>query len=278
MWQEKLRHYRIREWMINFESGRSSAIMRDYKAEGIIIRVRDYNEADRLVTIFTREHGKIQAIAKGCRKPKSRKRGLMQLFTHANFVLYRGRTLDTITQCEGIDSFGSLREDLDRMANAAYIAELLDGFVNSAEPHQELYFLSLVCLNLLTAEDPALVTRVFEMRSMSLLGYRPQLDSCVYCGVVIIRKRIVFSPLMGGVLCEKCTHHDYSNISCSMGTVNMLKQLMNWDLRRIRVLKMSPETKKEIGVILNSYISQRLDKKIKSAEFLLSLESMKHNG
>ncbi|MHB9093206.1 MAG: DNA repair protein RecO, partial [Eubacteriales bacterium] len=157
-------------------------MMRDYKTEGIIIRVRDYNEADRIVTLFTRDYGKVQAIAKGCRKQKSRKRGVIQLFTYGEFALYRGRNLDTITQCEGKQSFGALREDLDRMAYGAYLAELLDGFLPSGEPHGEVFFLTLVCLHLLEVEDPELVTRAFETRIMDLLGYRPHLDGCVHCG------------------------------------------------------------------------------------------------
>ncbi len=248
--------------------------MKDYKTEGIIIRVRDYNEADRLVTLFTRERGKVQAIAKGCRKQKSRKRGIIQLFTYGDFVLYRGRSLDTITQCEGKESFSALRENLDRMAYGAYMAELLDGFVTDGEPQEELFFLTLACYHILTLEDPELVARVFETRIMDLLGYRPHLDSCVNCGRVIDGPKAVFSSAMGGVLCDLCIHRAGDSIICSMGTLNMLRQLSSWDIKRVRVLKITGEIKREIGEILRTYIAQRLEKKIKSAEFLQSLASV----
>lgn len=248
--------------------------MKDYKTEGIIIRVRDYNEADRMVTIFTRDLGKVQAIAKGCRKQKSRKRGTIQLFTYADFVLYRGRNLDTITQCEGKESFGALREDLDRMAYGAYITELLDGFVTAGEPHKDVFYLTLVCLHLLTVEEPELVTRVFETRIMNLLGYRPNLDDCVNCGSALTGSRVAFSSRMGGSLCKICAHKDLEAISCTMGTLNMLKQLSIWDLKRLRVLKVSGDIKKEIGQIMKLYIGQRVEKKIKSASFLQSLETV----
>lgn len=245
--------------------------MKDYKTEGIIIRVRDYSEADRIVTIFSREYGKIEAIAKGCRKPKSRKRGTIQLFTYADFILYRGRNLDTITQCQGKNSFTGLWEDLDRMAYGAYLVELLDGFVNLNEPSEDLFYLALVSLHLLEVEDPELVTRVFETRIMDCLGYRPHLDNCVYCGRPLEGPKVAFSSRMGGGLCRDCAWHDAESLACNMGTLNMLKQLATWDIKRLRVLKLTGDVKREIGEIMKVYIGQRLGKEIKSAEFLQSL-------
>lgn len=252
--------------------------MKDYKTEGIIIRVRDYNEADRIVTLLTREYGKVQAIAKGCRKQKSRKRGIIQQFTYGDFNLYRGRSLDTITQCESKESFAVLREDLDRMAYGAYITELLDGFAIQGEFHGELFYLTLVALHLLCLDDPILVTRAFEIRLMNLLGYRPHLETCVNCGGNLTGSKIAFSSRLGGGLCQLCAPGEPESYVCSMGTINMLKQLSVWDLKRLRVLKMTPEIRKETGEIMKNYIAQRLDKKIKSADFLQSLESMQNIG
>lgn len=248
--------------------------MKDYKTEGIIIRVRDYNEADRIVTLFSRDYGKVQAIAKGCRKLKSKNRGIIQLFTYGDFVLYRGRNLDTITQCAGKEAFNALREDLDRMAYGAYIAELLDGFITSGEPHHDIFYLTLVCMHLLTAEDPELVTRAFETRLMDFLGYRPHLDNCVHCGGPLEGVRIAFSSSMGGSLCDACAAHDRDSLKCAVGTVNMLKQLGTWDIRKLKVLKMNIQTRREIAEIMRAYISQRLDKKIKTADFLQTLTSV----
>lgn len=252
--------------------------MKEYKTEGIIIRVRDYNEADRIVTIFTRNHGKVQAIAKGCRKQKSRKRGIIQLFTYGDFALYRGRSLDTITQCQGRESFSALRENLDRMAYGIYMAELLDGFVNSEEPQEDLFCLTLVCFHLLAVEDPEMVTRVFEARIMTILGYCPHLDDCVCCGSRLQEPTAVFSSRMGGVLCEQCTQHDMEAIRCTMGALNMFRLLMKWDLRKLNVLKMNGDVRSELGRMMKAYIGQRIEKKIKSAEFLQSLVSVQNIG
>lgn len=250
--------------------------MKDYKTEGIIIRVRDYGEADRIITLFTREHGKVQAIVKGCRKQKSKNRGVIQLFTYGDFVIYSGRNLDTVTQCQAKEVFGPIREDLDRMAYATYLVELLDGFVNPGDAHGDLFFLSLVCLHLLTVDDPELVIRTFEIRLMDTLGYRPHLTDCVACGEALEGSRIFFSSRLGGGLCTRCASRDPEAITSRMGTINMLKQLAVWDLKRLRVLKLTGETKRELGEIMKTYIGQRIEKKIKSADFLQSLTSVQN--
>jgi len=97
-----------------------------YKADAIVIRSREYGEADRLVTLFAREKGKINALAKGVRKPTSSQRAGTQLFTYADFLLHQGKTLDTITQAQPRESFPHTWSDLDRTLAASGRAELLD--------------------------------------------------------------------------------------------------------------------------------------------------------
>lgn len=252
--------------------------MKDYRSEGLIIRVRDYNESDRIVTIFTREYGKVQAIAKGCRKQKSRSRGIIQLFTYADFALYKGRNLDTITQCEAKESFTDIRNDLERLAYASYICELLDGFVTSGEKHDDLFYLALICLHLLTVEEPQLLTWAFELKLMDVLGYRPHLENCVLCGNSLTGNRVAFSSAHGGAICKECAVGSCEYVECSVGTVKMLEQLSKRDLTKLKVLKVTPEAKKEINQIMKSYIGQRLDKKLKSAEFLDSLTTIQNIG
>ena len=116
-----------------------------YHADAIVIRSREYGESDRILTIFSRENGKLQAIAKGVRKPKSRQRGGTQLFTYADFLLYRGKSLDTVSQVSPKESFPHLWDDLDRTMAATGIAELLDISVMTEQPQPELFSLTLTC-------------------------------------------------------------------------------------------------------------------------------------
>ena len=107
-----------------------------YRVDALIIRARDFGEADKILTLYTKECGKIQAIAKGVRKPTSRLRGGVQMFAHSRLLLYRGRSLDIVSQSESVESYGSLQEDLVRLVYASYLVELLDIAVPEREPNE----------------------------------------------------------------------------------------------------------------------------------------------
>lgn len=252
--------------------------MKLYKTDAIIIRTRDYGEADRLVTLFTRERGKVQAIAKGTRKPKSRKRGVIQLLTYGGFMLNEGRNLDTIAQCEAISSFHELRQDLDRLAYATYMVELADGFLMANAPDEEFFALLLTTLHLLTHMDPEVLTRAYELRLLAGAGFRPELESCVGCQRSGWSGQLRFSPAAGGVLCAQCAVNDPAAVPVNAGDMNVLKQLLQFDLRRLQVLKVSPAARKLLARIMRAYIGCRLEKRVKSLDFLHSLAATQQFG
>lgn len=252
--------------------------MKLYKTDAVIIRNRDYREADRLVTLFTRERGKVNAIAKGTRKLKSRKRGAIQLLTYGRFMLHEGRTLDTIAQCDIINSFQELRGDLDRLAYATYIAELTDGFVMDNEPNEELFLLLVTSMHLLGYLDPEILVRAYELRLLANAGFRPELENCVVCYRPRSEGQQRFSPALGGVLCPQCAAPDIGAVTVSPGDLNVLKQLLQIDLRRLNVLKISPASKKLLAGIMRAYINCRLEKRVKSLDFLHSLAETQQFG
>lgn len=247
--------------------------MKVYKAEAIVIRTRKYGEADSLLTLYSRERGKIDAIAKGVRKLKSSKRGGVQLFTHGHFLLYEGRNLHTVTQCEAIDSFLALSTDLVKMTYATYISELVDGFAVAGEGSDIVFALILVTFNLLAAyDDPELVVRAFEIRLMDIMGYSPQLQECCNCHNEI-KGPFRFSARLGGLLCGGCLDNDPYALQCNMGSIKVLQQLQRIDLRRLNILKVSSEIKSEIEKLMQEYLKLRVERKIKSVDFLKQLKN-----
>lgn len=149
-----------------------------YQADAIVIRSREYGESDRLITLFSREKGKLEAVAKGVRKPKSTQRGGTQLFTYADFLLYRGKTLDTVNQAQPRENFIHLWDDFDRTITASAMVELLDISTVREQPDPELFTLTLsflFCSNILT--------RIW-LRPLMRLG------SCT-CRVICRRWRVV---------------------------------------------------------------------------------------
>ncbi|MHB8170926.1 MAG: DNA repair protein RecO [Thermincolia bacterium] len=238
-----------------------------YKAEAIVLRTRKYSEADQLVTLFSRQRGKIAAIAKGVRKMKSRRRGGVQPFTHGAFVLYEGKSLDHITQSDVIDGFPSLTMDLDRLAYASYITELVDGLVEGGQRNDKVFLLLLTTLHLMTTEDPEILTRVFEMRLTSFLGYCPELEICVNCGEDL-KTTIRFSPQLGGVLCGRCLSHDPMASRLTPATLAVMKQLLRIDLRRVGVLRLNQGVRGELEKLLNRFLDIRLERKLRTRDFV----------
>ena len=140
--------------------------MKLYKVKAIVLSSREMREADRVLTIFSREQGKLRVVAHGVSKPASRKRGSVQPFCYTDFLLNRGREIDSVSQCQVLEIFSPLREDLTRLTYASYLAELVDNLTGEGEANQAVFALLLTCLARLaeTGGDPELVARSFEAR------------------------------------------------------------------------------------------------------------------
>ncbi|MCL1791409.1 MAG: DNA repair protein RecO [Peptococcaceae bacterium] len=151
--------------------------MSSYKADALVIRSREYKEADRLITLYSREYGKISAVAKGVRKATSKQRGGVQLYTYADFMLYKGRSLDTVQQAHPREVFLYLWDDYERACGAACMAELLDAATPDGEPDERAFLLSLKFLFMLEMLDPAVAVTAYGVRLMACLGELGQVES-----------------------------------------------------------------------------------------------------
>lgn len=241
--------------------------MKLYKAEALVLRARDCGDGDKLLTLFSREYGKIRVIAHGVAKPASRKRGSVQPFTLSRFLLYRGRELDSVSQCEGLEMFSYLRESLEKISFASYLTELVDALAPDGEPNETLFLLLLTTLRLMGEGDPEMLARAFEIKAAGLMGYRPVLENCASCGETA-GGRLYFSPALGGLLCEKCSCLDSNAFACNRGIVEILKKLLNWHQSRMHQLKTDPATRKQIGSILHEHLKFHLGCELKSPSFL----------
>lgn len=244
-----------------------------YKTEGIVLRTRNIGEADRIITLYTREHGKVEGVARGSRRVRSRLIGGTQLFTHGRYMMFSGRSLETVSQAEIKRSFVGLREDLIKLAHASYIAELLDVSLEPGEPSEELFTLLEEAFIALDEDvSPALVVRWFELRLMDLLGYHPELYTCVGCGGEPEAAR--FSVREGGLLCPRCVVRDTTAIPISRGTVEWMKRLLVTGGSRLGVMKLSREDDRVLEAVGRSYIDYRLSRPLKSLSFLSSIKDL----
>lgn len=245
-----------------------------YKAEGIVLRTRNLGEADRVITLYTREVGKVEGVARGSRRTRSRLIGGTQLFTHGQYMLYSGRSLDTVSQADIKRSFSGLREDLIKMAYASYLAELLDVTVEPGEPSEDLFYLLMNAFSLLEGDTScAMVARWFEFQLMAILGYTPQLDQCVSC-LKDVGKDVRFSVREGGLLCSDCISSDPGAMRLRPSTLQVLRRLLQSESSRVGIVRPSEEDLRMLEAAGRAYVDYRLPRPLKSLDFLLSVKDL----
>lgn len=231
------------------------------KTEGFVLKSRKYKESDLLLTIFTRKLGKINAIAKGAQRPRSPLIAGVQPFCYSEFLLYRGKSLYTVTQCESKEIFYSLREDITRLTYAAYLMELVEAVTNEGQTNNRLFNLLGRSLYILTKPDIEInsVVRGFEMNFLNYCGYRPELYHCVNC-MERESDNWKISPQQGGILCKNCFNTDIYAMKISEITLRLAKYLQSKDIKDVQKLKISTFLNEELKKLLKQYILVHINK------------------
>jgi len=245
-----------------------------FNTDAIILRRSDFGEADRLLTVFTPHRGKLRLVAKGVRKTKSKKAGHIELFTHAALQVATGRNLDILTQAETVQAYRALREDLDKISHAYYVAELVDKFTEEHDPHYPIFELLALTLARLADGSPNeqfLALRFMEIHILGLSGFQPQLFFCVDCAKQIQPEENFFHIAGGGVLCPDCgVHHPHAE-PISVGALKVLRFLQTRPWEQIAGVQLKADTRRAVENLLLRYITFTLEKRLKSVDFLRKL-------
>ncbi len=243
--------------------------IRSQRVEAIVLRHSDWGEADRLLWLFTREIGKVRVVAKGVRKPRSRKAGHLEPFTRVELLLAHGRDLLIITQAEAIDAYLKLREDLLRVGYASYIIELLDRFTYEEGENINLYRLLTETLSRLNTEaQPAFAVRYYELRLLDLVGFRPQLLHCVNCGEEIQAEDQYFSFEKGGVICPKCGVNEPGVRPVSMPALKILRHFQRSRYLEAQRARLSSSVDLELENLMGYYLTYLLERGLNTPAFL----------
>jgi len=177
-----------------------------YRDTGVVLRVHKLGEADRIITLLTRRHGKVRAVAKGVRRTTSRFGARLEPFGHVDVQFYTGRTLDVVTQVETVDAFASsIVSDYARYTAASAVTETADRLtLNEGEPVLRLYMLVTGALRALAdrQRDSSLLLDAFLLRAMAFAGWVPAIAECARCGLP--GPHAAFSVQAGGSLCGNC--------------------------------------------------------------------------
>lgn len=200
-----------------------------YRDHGVVLRTIRLGEADRIVSIVTEHRGKVRAVVKGVRKTKSRFGARLEPMSHVSLQLYAGRgDLDTVTQAETIDHFRSIREDLDRLAQATSMLEAVDQVAQEREANPRLYQMLVGALRALAARPTApLLVPAFFWKLLALEGSQPLLDHCAKCGAH--DDLVAFELGQGGVLCRSCRQ----GMPVSAEALALVRRILGGDLTRV---------------------------------------------
>ena len=245
---------------------------REYATPAVVIRKIKLREADRILTLYTPEYGKIEAVAKGIRKPKSKMAGHLELLTYSQLNLARGHNLDTVIGAQTIDSFINLKNDLMLTSSGLYSAELINQFSVSHSANPPLFELFWETLRRLDkAESPELTLRYFELHLMDMSGYRPQLHECVACRDTLKPVDNVFGPGAGGILCPNCKYEHPSAFPISVDALKVLRLFQRSAFEVVGRLKINNELGQELKIALSAYIRYVLEREVKSATWMEAL-------
>lgn len=231
------------------------------KTEGFVLRNKKYAETDSLLTIFTRKLGKINAIAKGVQRSKSTMMAAVQPFCYSDFVLYKGKSLYTVSQCEPKEIFYKIREDIKKLSYGAYVVELVDAVANEGQTNNRLFNLLGKTLYLLTKSEIEIDTiiRSYELHFLNYSGFKPEFDQCVNCG----KKQSPhwrFSPQEGGILCNHCLQQDPYSMRISDMTLRLAKYLQSKDIIEVQKLKVNKSLNDALKKLLKQYIMVHINK------------------
>jgi DNA repair protein RecO (recombination protein O) len=246
---------------------------RNYQTEAIIIKKTKLREADRILTLYTPDMGKIQAVARGVRRPRSKMAGHLELLTHSLVSLARGRNLDTITGSQTINSFLPLKSDLWLTSYALYVIELVNQFTADHIENRPLFQLLLESMkNLCQAGNKDLALRYFEINLLAEVGYRPQLQQCVNCHSPLEPITNSFCPSAGGTVCPDCSYREQLTYSLSVNALKVLRLLQGGQYEAIKRLKINSRLSHELETVMRNYLRYLLEREVKSITWLDNLK------
>lgn len=252
---------------------------RVYKSQALVLRRISVGETDRILTLFTREYGKVSAIAKGARRELSRLAAATEPLTYSWMLLAAGQNLDVLTQGEIREAFPEIRRDLTRISYASYFTELVDATIEERQPQPDLFDLLLSAFYLLQrAEMPDLAARKFELQALRLLGYEPELRRCVRDQAPLQGPGLAFSPSRGGALCSRCAAEIPGAVPMSGAALEIMRRLIaaapessQGGSAALARLRPSEAQRSELARLLVPYVRQRSEAPLRSLGFIEEL-------
>ncbi len=241
-----------------------------HQTPAIVLKKYNFRETSLIVNFYTRDFGKLSGILKGIRKEPAKFASTLELFSYNDIIFYKSRSssLHLVSQCDLKDNYTMLRQNMFKIGAASIIIELIDILMREEDKNEEIFNLGLVSLKELeTSDNPEKIMTIFKIKVLSLSGFKPNFDSCVSCNSRVIDQS-KFSLRLGGLLCSRCYKKDFNTRSIFRGTIASILHIQKNDFKTNLNLGLNPQIKKELELILNSFLRFHLEKDIKSERIL----------
>lgn len=240
--------------------------------QGIVLRVTDYNDRDALLTVLSRNHGKLTVKARGLRRKNSPLIAPCQLLAYGEFTLFEYKGMYTINEAHSIELFTALRRDLTKLSLGTYFAQAAEVISQEDLPNPELQSLLLNCLyalSKLNLPEP-LVKSVFELRAACLAGYTPDLYGCHICGSQSPDR---FDLSAGQLECHGCKNYESNGIRMPMtpGLLEAMRYICLCDPKRLFGFQVGNETLELLSGLTESYLATQLERGFSALDFYKSL-------
>ena len=236
--------------------------MATYRDQAIVLRTQKLGEADRIITLFTRDHGRLKAVAKGVRRTKSRWGARLEPASCVDLLLYSGKTFDVVTQAEAIENYGDvISQDYQQWTIASSILEAAERFTaQEHEPALQQYLLVNGALTALAHKtyDPSLILDAYLLRSLAVAGYAPSLTNCSRCNAPGPHK--YFSLVGGGAVCTTCKPS--AAATPTVDTLQLMSDLLTGDWTG--AVESEMKSRREASGLIAAYLQWHLERGLRS--------------
>jgi DNA repair protein RecO (recombination protein O) len=250
-----------------------------FTTNALVVRSLNYGESDKIVTFFTKDFGKLKAIAKGARRSKKRFQNALGLFSHLRLIFFdkEGMGLARADGCDILYSFPKIKEDLKRILYGNYFLELVNEMAGEREVNRDAFELLhsfLLDLEEIGPQEEQL--RIFEIRLISLFGYRPNMRRCDLCKKgwedLIETPTLFFSLERGALVCEKCSIMRNNLVPLSLGTARLIDKISQMELSKVQRLRFTIQSLSESRELLPKFVSYQLGKELKSLKAMKEIQ------
>ena len=248
---------------------------RSHKTEALVLRSVPVLEADRLITVLTPAMGKLRATVRGARKITSRLGGHLDVLNRTTLSLAEGRTFFVVTGAEVLETFATLKKDLDLMALGFYLMELADALVPEGPPHPAVYHLLIDSLHRMDVNGTnPVIPRYVELQTLSEAGYLPELTRCLVCGKEAPPAPHWYSAGLGGLVCNDCAPTQADVLPLSLDALKVLRFFASSGLGEACRLRLPGSLGKELEAVLGVSVRHVLERELGTSSFLEHLRQL----